>query len=168
VSIARQANEIGREQLSEFIRRRGGTVTVREIMQSYWPLKNQREKAEAMLSELVTNGLARWDDVKTTAKGGRPTRKLRLLPREIPVVHMPGESPQPYSTWTHLDKKAFGIRSPRTQWQFLQRIAKGMSVKQAAEDMGLRPVDVQRFIFRTPFFKASVERFATFHKKFTA
>ena len=141
---------------------------MREITQSYWPLKNQRQKAEEMLSELVTNGLAKWDDVKTTAKGGRPTRNLRLLPREIPLVHTPDEPPQPYSTWTHLDKKEFGISSPRTQWQFLQRIEKGMNVKQAAEDMGLPPVDVQRFIFRTPFFKESVERFAASHKKFTA
>ena len=157
-----------RNKLIEFIRRRGGTVTVREITQSYWPLKNQREKAEAMLSELVTKGLAKWDDVKTTGKGGRPTRKLRLLSREIPVVHMPGERPQPYSMWTHLDKKAFGITSLRTQWKFLQRIGKGMSIKQAAEDMGLPAADVQRFILRTPFFKESVERFAASHKKFAA
>ena len=166
--IARQANEVEPEKLIQFIRRRGGTVTVREITQCYWPLKNQREKAEAMLIDLVTRRLAQWDDIKTTAKGGRPTRKLRLLPREIPVVHMPDEPPQPYSAWTHLDKKEFGISSPRTQWQFLQRIGKGMTVKQAAEDMGLPPADVQRFIFRTPFFRESIERFAAFHRQFTA
>ena len=155
---ARQENEMEQQQFIEFIRRRGGAVTVREVTQSYWPLKNQRGKAEEMLKELVTSGRDQWNDVKTTTKGGRPTRKLRLLPSEIPVMHMPNERAQPYSVWTRSDKKEFGIGSPRTQRQFLQRIAKGMSTRQAAEDMGLPPADVQKFISRNRFFRESVER----------
>src|SRR5262249_20948166 len=146
------------QQLIVFIRRRGGAVTVREVTQSYWPLKNQRGKSEEMLKEIVTSGHARWNHVKTTIKGGRPTRKLRLLPREIPLMHMPNERAQSYSVWTGPDKKEFGIGSPRTQWQFLRRIADGMSTRQAAEDMGLPPADVQKFISRNRLFRESVER----------
>ena len=156
MSAARKKNV--EQQLIEFIRRRGGAVTVREVTQSYWPLKNQRGKAEEMLEELVTSGRAKWNHVKTTTKGGRPTRKLQLLPREIPVANMPNERPQSYSVWTPSDKKAFGIRSLRAQWQFLQRISKGMGTRQAAEDMGLPPADVQKFISRNRFFMESVER----------
>jgi len=72
-------------------------------------------------------------------------------------MHMPNERAQPYSAWTRWDKKEFGIGSPRTQWQFLRRIADGMSTRQAAEDMGLPPADVQKFISRNPFFRESVE-----------
>jgi hypothetical protein len=63
-----------------FIKRRGGSVTAREVTQSYWPLKNQRAKAEAMLNYLATIGRAEWKDVAPKARGGRPTRKLSLLP----------------------------------------------------------------------------------------
>ena len=146
------------EKLTEFIRRRGGTVTVREVMQSYWPLKNQREKAEAQLNKLVASGRAQWGKVKTTAQGGRPTRKLRLLPREIPVVHMPDERPQRYSIWTDEDKKRFGMASPRTQWQFLQYIGEGMSPEHAADAIGIPRTVVKQFIFRNPFFKARIQR----------
>jgi len=67
-------------KLVVFIKRRGGTVTAREVTQCYWPLKNQRVKAEAMLNELVTIGRAEWKDVGPTTRGGRPTRRIRLLP----------------------------------------------------------------------------------------
>src|SRR5262249_61059633 len=63
-------------KLVVFIKRRGGTVTAREVTQCYWPLKNQRVKAEAMLNELVTIGRAEWKDVEPTTRGGRPTRKI--------------------------------------------------------------------------------------------
>jgi hypothetical protein len=66
-------------QLIEFIGKRGGAVTVREVMRSYWPLRNQKEKAEAVLSLLVSTQLGEWEETPTTAKGGHPTRVFRLL-----------------------------------------------------------------------------------------
>jgi hypothetical protein len=36
----------------DFIQRRGGTVAVRSVMQSYAPIKNQRIEAEAALNAL--------------------------------------------------------------------------------------------------------------------
>jgi hypothetical protein len=148
---------IEHQKLTEFIRRRGGAITPREITQSYWPLKNQREKVEAMLSELVASGRGRWDDVKTTAQGGRPTRRFRLLPREIPVIHPPDERPQPYLLWTRGDKRLYGMGNSRTQWELAKRIGAGMSVPQAADDIGLPLADVQRFIARNPRFKKFVQ-----------
>jgi hypothetical protein len=153
--MAVQTDHLG---LIDFIRRRGGIVTARQITQSYWPLKNQRERAETILSQLVGSGGARWEEVKTTAKGGRPTRKIRLLPRVIPVVHPPNERPQPYSWWTPEDRQRFGIASPRTQWQLLQRMGKGISIEQAADDMGLPLADVKKFISRNPRFRARITR----------
>jgi hypothetical protein len=71
-------------KLVVFIKRRGGSATLREVTQSFWPLKNQREKANTMLNELVERGRAKWEDVQTTKRGGRPTRQIRLLPFSRP------------------------------------------------------------------------------------
>jgi hypothetical protein len=143
--------------LTEFIRRRGGAVTLREVTQSYWALKNQREKVEAMLNELAASRRGRWDDVKTTAKGGRPTQKFRLLPREIPLIHPPNELSQPYSLWTRRDKQLYGIGNSRARGEFVKRIFAGMSVSQAADDIGLPLRDVERCIARNPRFKEFVQ-----------
>src|SRR5262245_54628505 len=70
-----------REQrnLVEFIERRGGNVTVRDLITYCWSLKNQRDKAEQQLNALVKAGRGKWDAVLTTPKGGQPTKKFRLL-----------------------------------------------------------------------------------------
>jgi Protein of unknown function (DUF3987) len=67
-----------RRELIEFIERRGGTVRVRDLMQSYTPLKNQREKAEQQLNALVKNGSGKWVEVRPDG-AGRPTREFQLL-----------------------------------------------------------------------------------------
>ena len=77
-------------KLVVFIKRRGGSATLREVTQSFWPLKNQHEKAQAMLNELVSAGRAEWQDVKTTKHGGRPTRKIRLLAVRRPIQRRDG------------------------------------------------------------------------------
>jgi hypothetical protein len=66
--------------LLAFIQRRGGTVTVRDLMQSYAPLKNQRSKAEAALNALSTIDYGKWGLFSTTAKGGRPMQIFKLFP----------------------------------------------------------------------------------------
>jgi hypothetical protein len=68
-----------RRELIEFIERRGGTVTVRDVITFYWPLKNQTERADEMLNALVKAGRGKWEPVLTTEKGGQPTRRFRLL-----------------------------------------------------------------------------------------
>jgi hypothetical protein len=81
-------------KLVEFINSRGGSVTVREVMQSYWPLKNRREEAEAALNGLAKVGRGKWEPVPTTAKGGKPTRVFRLLETSTSTkpVHLRGET----------------------------------------------------------------------------
>jgi hypothetical protein len=79
-TLAETNEQRERRKLVEFIESRGGALTVHEVMQCYWPLKNQREKAEAALNGLAKAGRGKWEPVPTTAKGGRPTRKIRLLP----------------------------------------------------------------------------------------
>jgi hypothetical protein len=59
---------------------RGGTVTVRNLMQSYAPLKNQRVEAEAALNALSAIDYGKWGLFSTTEKGWRPMRIFKLLP----------------------------------------------------------------------------------------
>jgi glutamate mutase epsilon subunit len=77
-------------KLVVFIKRRGGSATLREVTQSFWPLKNQHERANTMLEELVSAGRAKWEDVETTKHGGRPTRQIRLLAVRRPIQRRDG------------------------------------------------------------------------------
>jgi len=88
-----------REQrrLIEFIASRGGHVRIRDLMQSYTPLKNKRDKAETYLNALVKARYGEWESVPTTARGGKPTREFLLL--------RPSTSTKPY----HLRGKTGGI-----------------------------------------------------------
>jgi uncharacterized protein DUF3987 len=65
-------------RLIEFIQGRGGTIGVRDLMQSYGPLKNQKEKAEESLNALVKAGRGKWLNVRPDGVG-RPTRKFQLF-----------------------------------------------------------------------------------------
>ena len=70
----RHRSKRGADKLVEFIETRGGEVTVREVMQSYWPLKNKREETESALNRLVVAGVgevARGQTRRTAAD--RPT-----------------------------------------------------------------------------------------------
>ena len=77
--LAETPEQQEQRELVEFIERRGGTVTVRDVITYYRSLKNQREKAEQQLDALVKAGCGQWEPVPTTPRGGQPTRKFRLL-----------------------------------------------------------------------------------------
>jgi hypothetical protein len=64
-------------RLTEWIGRKGGTMTPREVRQGCRWLKQPGE-AETALEELVKAGRGTWQDVPTTAKGGRPARAFVL------------------------------------------------------------------------------------------
>ena len=66
-------------ELCEFIERRGGTVTVRDVITYYWPLKNQTDRVTEMLNALVKARRGRWEPVPATERGGQPTRRFRLF-----------------------------------------------------------------------------------------
>jgi hypothetical protein len=64
-------------RLVDWIGRKGGTATPREVQQGCRWLK-EPGAAEAALEELVRAGRGTWLDVPTTAKGGRPARAFVL------------------------------------------------------------------------------------------
>jgi hypothetical protein len=63
----------------EFVQRRGGVATIRDAMQNYRALRNDRKKAEQQFNATVKAGLASWESIPTTPKGGKPTRQIRLI-----------------------------------------------------------------------------------------
>jgi hypothetical protein len=72
-------SEADRDQrrLAEWIGRRGGAVTPRDVQQGCRWLK-EPGVAEAALEGLVKAGRGTWRDVPTTAEGGRPARAFVL------------------------------------------------------------------------------------------
>jgi hypothetical protein len=60
-------------QLSSWIDRRGGSVTIRDVLTGNRRFGSSAE-AEAALHELAAAGLGGWEDRQAGANGGRPTR----------------------------------------------------------------------------------------------
>jgi hypothetical protein len=71
------AEERDQRRLVEWIDRKGGTVTAREVQMGCRWLR-EPGAAEAALEGLVQAGRGTWRDVPTTAKGGRPARVFVL------------------------------------------------------------------------------------------
>jgi hypothetical protein len=116
-SLAETSEQREQRKLVEFIESRGGTVRVRDLMQSYAPLKNQKEKAEAELNALAIAGRGKWESIGTTATGGRPTRDFRLttLSTSTKPSDLPGKSggcvdvDEPKSQKNEADREPAGI-----------------------------------------------------------
>jgi hypothetical protein len=64
-------------RLVEWIARRGGSASVRDVQQGCRWLK-EPGAAETALTALVSAGRGNWRDVLPTAKGGRPGRVFEL------------------------------------------------------------------------------------------
>jgi hypothetical protein len=81
--LAETPQQREQRELIEFIKRRGGTVTERDLVTYHRPIKNlgagATEKATEMLSDLVKAGHGKWDPVPTTPRGGHPTRKFQYM-----------------------------------------------------------------------------------------
>ena len=94
--LAETSEQREQRQFIEFIRKRGGAVTVRDVTHYYWPLKRQTDKAEQALNALVTKRLGEWLEIKPEGRG-RPTRKFQLLqasPSPSPKIpDLRGETP---------------------------------------------------------------------------
>src|SRR5262249_7836676 len=65
-------------RLMEFIRSHGGGITVRGLYRSSPSRYRTPEDAEQVLQGLVDTGLAQWVEKPASAKGGRPSRGIRL------------------------------------------------------------------------------------------
>jgi len=87
--------ECDRRRLVEWIGRKGGTVTVRELQRTSWQFRTAG-KAEKALDALAETGAGRWEWQGPSARGGRPTRIFRL--NSPAVLTQPPESDPPAST----------------------------------------------------------------------
>ena len=67
-------------KLVEFIRSRGGKMTVKALQRSNSRKYPTAEAAEAVLEVLVRDGLGAWEDRPAGPQGGRPTRVFILHP----------------------------------------------------------------------------------------
>ncbi len=69
----------GDRVLCDYIRGRGGRVTVREVQRSNQGLYPTAESAERRLMDLVDAGFGRWDIPPSTGKVGRPPPRVFVL-----------------------------------------------------------------------------------------
>lgn len=69
-----------RQELVDWIERRRGRVTVRELTQGPRKFRGETKAARAALDELVREGLGRWEDAPARDQGGRPTEYFVLAP----------------------------------------------------------------------------------------
>ena len=67
-----------RRKLIEWIDRKGGSVTARELQMGPRRFRESTEVAELALADLVTAGFGRWEPIPTTPKGGRDSRRFVL------------------------------------------------------------------------------------------
>lgn len=87
-----ESNDDGeRRKLAEWIDRKGGSVTTREVCQGHRRFKTTDE-ADAALDELVKVGFGRWEATPTTTKGGRPSRSFTLLTLSTSTKPLPTSS----------------------------------------------------------------------------
>jgi hypothetical protein len=68
-------------RLVEWIERKGGAVTVRDLTRGPREYRNKPESAEAALQGLVAAGFGCWDTAAGGAKGGRPAERFLLTRR---------------------------------------------------------------------------------------
>jgi hypothetical protein len=66
-----------RRELVQWIERRGGTVTARDVQRGFRRLRGPGT-AQAALKGLVKAGLGCWEDIPSGQQGGRPSRCFRL------------------------------------------------------------------------------------------
>jgi hypothetical protein len=67
--------------LVEWIERKGGTVTVRDLTRGPREYRGDPERAASALADLVASGGAVWVHQDPGSEGGRPTDRIRLVSR---------------------------------------------------------------------------------------
>ncbi len=76
--LGRSKEDRDRHRLLEWIDRRGGIVTVRDLTHGCWEYRGHSEAARAALDELVKLGVGCWVHPATKPAGGRPPEKFKL------------------------------------------------------------------------------------------
>lgn len=77
-------------QLAEWIGRRGGTVTVRDLTHGRRRYCGDSAAAEAALEKLVAGGVGRWVVAAPGRGGGRPPKRFELVTRVTVTETPPG------------------------------------------------------------------------------
>lgn len=77
--IAESDDDRERRGLVDWIRRRGGTVTVRDLTRGVWRFRGGGTGARQALAELAEAEVGRWVHEPTGKKGGRPVERFELL-----------------------------------------------------------------------------------------
>jgi hypothetical protein len=76
--LAESDEQRGARGLVELIQRRGGRITVRQLMRANCRRYPDADASQAALDGLVSAGLAHWIEQPTTEQGGRPARICEL------------------------------------------------------------------------------------------
>src|SRR5262249_49649457 len=95
--LSETTEEQDTRRLVEFIRARGGRITVKELQRSTSRKYPTAALAEAALEGLVAGGLAQWQERPSSPQGGRPTRECVLItqaPNETDETRQ-GDGPDP-------------------------------------------------------------------------
>jgi len=75
-------------RLAEWIERKGGTVTPRDLTHGLREYRGEPEEAERGLAALVADGVGRWVHDAHGPKGGRPVRRFQLVStRTVSTTH---------------------------------------------------------------------------------
>lgn len=82
--LSKTKNDQSQRELVEWINRKGGSVTTRDVQQGRREFKKALE-AEAVLNELVKAGYGDWYEIQSGPKGGRPTCAFRLWTTSTPT-----------------------------------------------------------------------------------
>jgi hypothetical protein len=93
--------------LVEWIQKRGGSVTARDLQNSNSRKYPSSEAAKAVLDELVKGGFGEWKQTSTSSEGGRPAWKFFLNPTSDTTDTTSPEEPLP-------DEEASDTTSDRT------------------------------------------------------
>lgn len=83
--LAETAEEREIRLLVEFIQKRGGSVSVRDVYTYHRPLRNDKAQAEYMIAVLVKQRRGEWLEPKPSSRG-QPARKFLLLQASASAV----------------------------------------------------------------------------------
>jgi hypothetical protein len=102
-----------KRRLFEWIERKGGVVTAREVQQGHRRYRTAQD-AEANLDELVKGGYGQWQSTPSTQKGGRPSRKFCLS--TALVVYTTPVIPEQEESCVDVDGQDASIGAPDDEW----------------------------------------------------
>jgi hypothetical protein len=77
-ALAETSEQREQREMIEFVERRGGEASVRDVTHGCWAYRNKAVQAERVLNALVRNGSGKWQDPKPGSRG-QPARKFRLI-----------------------------------------------------------------------------------------